>query len=116
MHLGSVAFYRLAVVLHLVEGGWVAVAIDNLFTVFPARTRYHHLIGVDFDGALSHDNIAGKGHYIALHIERLRIGFDMNRLLGITRHSKRRHADGQQRAGNNNIKAEFVCLEFHRRF
>ena len=112
----GMAFHRLAVVLHLVEGGRVAITIDNLFALLAARTGNDHFVGVDFNCALGHDDVAGKGDDVTLHIQRLGIGFNMNRLFGVASHSKRGKTGRQQRAGDNNFKAEFVCFEFHRRF
>ena len=95
MHFRRAAFHRLAVVLHLVEGGRVTVAIDNLFTFFAARTGHNDFVGIDFDGSLSDDNIPRKGHDVALHIQRLLIGFNVNRLIGITRLCLSRQAGRQ---------------------
>lgn len=52
MHMRGMAFHRLAVVLHLVEGGRVAITIDNLFALLAARTGNDHFVGVDFNCAL----------------------------------------------------------------
>ena len=95
MHFRRAAFYRFAVVLHLVEGGRVTVAIDNLFAFFAARTGHDDFVGVDFDRTLSDDDITRKGNDVALHIQRLLIGFNMNRLIGITRFGLCRQAGGQ---------------------
>jgi hypothetical protein len=66
-----VAFHRLAVVLHLVEGGRVAITINNLFALLAARTGNDHFVGVNFDGALGHDDVTREGDDVTLHIERL---------------------------------------------
>ncbi|MNY46335.1 hypothetical protein D3C86_1815050 [compost metagenome] len=110
------AFHWLAVILHLIERCRIAVAINNLFALLAARTGDNHFIGIDFDRALGHDDVASEGDDVTLHIKRLRVRFDMNRLLSVARHRKGRETGGQQRAGNDKFKAEFVCFEFHRRF
>ena len=116
MHLGGVAFHGFAVILHLIKGGRITVTINDFFTLLTARACYHNLVGIDFDGALGHDNITGEGHHIPLHIQRLLIGVDMDRLLGIAGHRKRRKTGGKKDTGQGKIKAEFVCSEFHRSF
>ena len=83
MHLRRATFHRLTVVLHLVERGRVAVAVDHFFTLLVCRAGDDHFVGVDFDAALGHDDVTGEGHDVALHIQRLLIGFNMNRLIGI---------------------------------
>ena len=95
MHFRRAAFYRLTVVLHLVEGGRVTVAINNLFAFLSTRTGHNNFVGVDFDRSLSDDNIPRKGDDVALHIQRLLIGFNVNRLIGITCLCLCRQAGGQ---------------------
>ena len=94
-HFRRPAFYRLAVILHLVEGGRVTEAFDHLFTFLIARTGDHHFISVNFDRPLGHDHVTGEGDDIALHVQRLLIGFDMDRLIGIARLGEGRQAGGQ---------------------
>ena len=116
MHFRRAAFHRLAVVLHLIEGGRIAETVDHLFAFFTARAGNHDFVGIDFNGPLGDDHVAGEGHDVALHIQRLLIGLDVNRLIGIAGFCQSRQAGGQKRACERNVKAEFVCSEFHKRF
>ena len=90
------AFDRLAVILHLIEGGWVAVTVDDFLALFTTRTGDDHFIGIDFNGALSHDDITGEGDHVALHIKRLLVRFDVDRLVSVSGYGKCRNAGGQK--------------------
>lgn len=89
VHMRGAAFHRLAVVLHLVEGGRVAVTINDLFALLATRTGNDHFISVNFDGALRHHDVTREGDDVTLHIEGLSVRLDVDRLVGIARYSKR---------------------------
>ncbi len=48
-HFRRPAFYRFAVILHLVEGGRFTETFDHLFAFFIARTGDYHFISVNLD-------------------------------------------------------------------
>ena len=94
-HFRRPAFYRLAVILHLIESSRVTETFDHLFAFLVARTGDHHFISVNLDRPLGHDHVTGEGDDIALHVQRLLIGLDMDRLIGIARLGEGRQAGGQ---------------------
>ena len=96
MHLRGAAFNRFTVVLHLVKRRWIAIAVNHFLAVFAARTGHDDFIGVNFDGALSHNHVASKRYHVALHIQGLLVRLNVNRLLGIAGDGKCRNAGGQK--------------------
>ena len=96
MHLGSVTFNGFTIVLHLVERCRFTVAVNHFFTLFAARTGNDHFVGINFDGALGDDDITGKGNHVALHIKRLLVRFNVDRLISVSGYGKCRNAGGQK--------------------
>lgn len=96
VHLGSVTFNRFTVVLHLVERCRFTVAVNHFFTLFAARTGNNHFVGINFDGALGDDDITGKGNHVALHIKRLLVRFNVDRLISVSGYGKCRNAGSQK--------------------
>ncbi|GAB7210958.1 hypothetical protein OS31_24650 [Dickeya oryzae] len=64
------------------------------------RTGYDDFVGLCFYRPLRDDNVAGKRHDIALHIQRLLVGRNVDRLLGISGECQCRNTDGKKRAGD----------------
>jgi hypothetical protein len=58
---------------------------------------------------LGDDHVAGEGHDVALHIQRLLIGLDVNRLIGITLYGTTFNSSGLKMRGNLRSKnAELI--------
>lgn len=84
-------------ITHLYQGqSNKLIAFSDLLeklAIAPENVAY---VGINFDGVLGDDDITGKGNHVALHIKRLLVRFNVDRLISVSGYGKCRNAGGQK--------------------